>query len=190
MSKAPRYLEIAGVKVCLALFVSSIAVSAYAQDAPNPVGEFLDAFRGKPVGPVAPPPASSAAVSGPQAPVSNTNQASTMAAQADATVTANTLSCPPGVDRAGCVNASGQRVRSDCPAGMTAGPTGCVPMACRQTPTECLPMDSGSVMRAIYGGAQSAWRCSQRLPMLTSREQEQTGNATLDSNALETRALL
>src|SRR6201999_1110947 len=83
------------VKVCLALFVSSIAVSAYAQDAPNPVGEFLDAFRGKPVGPVAPPPASSAAVSGPQAPVSNTNQASTMAAQADATVTAHTLSCPP-----------------------------------------------------------------------------------------------
>jgi hypothetical protein len=129
VSRAVHYSKIAVVKVCLTLFVSSVAISAYAQDAPNPVDEFLNAFRGKPVAPVAPPPVSSAAVNGTQAPVSNTNQVSTMAAQADATLTGNPPPCPPGVDRMGCVNTSGQRVRNECPAGMTAGPTGCVPMA-------------------------------------------------------------
>jgi len=120
-----RYVHAIGVKVCVLLSVACAAMSANGQDAPNPVGDFLSAFRGKPVGAVAPPPVGTPA--SPQASSVNTSRASTTATQSD--VPANTPSCPEGTDRAGCFNSLGQRARNDCPAGMAAGPTGCVPTA-------------------------------------------------------------
>ena len=127
MKKTSRYPKGAVVRACVIMFVTCVTVAGHGQEAPNPVGEFLNAFHGKPVGPVTPPSASPPAVGGPQTATVNATPAATTAAGADAPV--NTPSCPPGVDRLGCPNSSAQRVRNDCPAGMTTGPAGCVPMA-------------------------------------------------------------
>lgn len=127
MTKPSWYPNAMHVKLCIVVLLMFVAISGYAQEMSNPVGEFLVAFHGKPVGPVVVPPASSSSVNAPQTNGGNTIPAPTAAPQVDASV--NTPYCPPGVDRVGCASSSGQRIRNDCPTGMTAGPAGCVPMA-------------------------------------------------------------
>ncbi|CAB3799825.1 hypothetical protein LMG28690_05014 [Paraburkholderia caffeinilytica] len=103
------------------------ATYGQAQEAPIQVDQFLNAFRGKPVGPVAPPPVNASPMtSQPQSP----SQAQSLPTAAGQNTSASSQPlCPPGVDRIGCTNSVNQRARADCPAGMTAGPSGCVPMA-------------------------------------------------------------
>lgn len=122
-----RYLSAMLATCCIAVLLVSVTVNGYAQEVPNPIGEFLVAFRGKPVGPVIVPPVGSSSINATQASAGSAISSPTVSTQANASV--NTPYCPPGVDRVGCPNASGQRVSNDCPAGMTAGPAGCAPMA-------------------------------------------------------------
>ncbi|ADG14538.1 hypothetical protein BC1002_0436 [Paraburkholderia atlantica] len=128
MTKTSRYQKARVVRACITMFATCITVAGHGQEAPNPVGEFLNAFHGKPVGAVAPPSASASADGGPQTAMVNATPAPITAAQANAPVS-TPPSCPPGVDRLGCPSSTAQRPRNDCPAGMTTGPTGCVPMA-------------------------------------------------------------
>lgn len=114
-------------RICIAVLLAHAAMSGYAQEVPNPVSEFLVAFHGKPVGPVAAPQTSAASAIASQTYGGNSSRASTSTAQPEPST--NAPFCPPGVDRVGCPSSSGQRVRNDCPAGMTASPSGCVPMA-------------------------------------------------------------
>lgn len=128
MTRLPRRLSTAVVMNCLAILLSIFSMAGHAQETPNPVGEFLNAFRGKPVGPVAPPPPGSAqTVGGPSSATTSAPLTSTTAAQAP--VPGSVPSCPPGVERLGCPRPLSQQSQNNCPAGMTAGPTGCVPMA-------------------------------------------------------------
>ncbi len=85
---------------CFSIVLGLNTIPAHAQDASNQVDQFLNAFRGKPVGPISPPPAAIASTE-PQTP------------------------SPAQAQMAG----TSQSARTDCPAGMGPGPYGCVPTA-------------------------------------------------------------
>jgi hypothetical protein len=125
MTRFVSCMSVATAHVGFVLLATLSALPSYGQDAPNPVGDFLNAFRGKPVGPVPPPPAVPAYT--PQATVPPPSQ--TPKPSASQYPSAGMQSCPPGVDRLGCPSPYGNKSRNDCPAGMTPGPIGCVPMA-------------------------------------------------------------
>lgn len=119
--------------------LSTVAVTAcvfrsmigHAQDAAGqavPVEQFLNAFRGKPVGPAAPPPTQITVSQSVQPANYPTTQPPTSTAPHQDTVS-GASSCPPGVDRPGCPGTLQQRYPASCPAGTTLGPTGCVATA-------------------------------------------------------------
>jgi hypothetical protein len=101
-----RYLSSMFARFGIAVLLSSVAINVYAQEVTNPIGEFLVAFRGKPVGPVIVPPSGSPSINTPRMSASSANLTTTASTQTNSSV--NTPYCPPG---------------------MTSGPTGCVPMA-------------------------------------------------------------
>jgi hypothetical protein len=88
----------------VAVFFGASVISARAQDASLQVDQFLNAFRGKAVNPIASVPTSSNQSISQSSPV-GVDQASTAATQQDGH--GGSLSCPPG---------------------MTTGPGGCIPM--------------------------------------------------------------
>lgn len=111
---------------CLTGVLGLSTISAQAQEAPAQVEQFLNAFRGKPVGPVSPAPAAIGAT----APlIPNLGQSQSEPTAQPSPSTDGQPNCPPGVDRLGCTNTINQRTRTDCPAGMAPGPSGCVPTA-------------------------------------------------------------
>lgn len=115
----------------LALVIcTSQALIGHAQDASVQVEQFLNAFRGRPVGPVTPltPAAVVAAqnVAPASRPTTSTPQAAPDVARPDSI---SNSTCPPGGDRLGCATSSQQRYPTSCPPGTTFGPNGCVPIA-------------------------------------------------------------
>jgi hypothetical protein len=115
----------------LALLVcGSHALVGQAQDAAGQVEQFLNAFRGKAIGPMTPQPTQ---MPQNQNGATGDNSAATQP-QTPSTVVqpdsaANTSSCPPGVDRLGCPSPSRKPYPTYCPPGTTSGPNGCAPMA-------------------------------------------------------------
>jgi hypothetical protein len=100
---APNSLFLLSLYV--AVLLGTGVTSAYAQDASLQVDQFLNAFRGKAVNPIASaPPSSNQSIS--QSPLVGADQASAAATQQD-----------------------GQGGIPSCPPGMTTGPGGCIPMA-------------------------------------------------------------
>jgi hypothetical protein len=119
-----RYLSPLALSIC-AVF----PFSACAQDASGQIEQFLNAFRGKPVGPVASAPAQTPTPQNAPTPGNLASPVQTTPASPRQDSVANASACPPGVDRLGCPNSSQQRNPSSCPAGTTFGPSGCVPTA-------------------------------------------------------------
>jgi hypothetical protein len=103
---------------CLIIFLPAIATQLQAQEAPIQVDQFLNAFHGKPVGPVAPVSTSSPSatpVTSSTAPLQATGQVTGQSAEQSSSVGAQpTLASRPP---------------TDCPAGMAPGPYGCVATA-------------------------------------------------------------
>ena len=130
MTDMQRHRVFKRLAVLALLVCGSHAIVGHAQDATGQVEQFLNAFRGKAVGPVMPPPtqipSNQNAATGDS---STTTQPQSPATVARADSVANTSSCPPGVDRLGCPNTPRQPYPTYCPAGSTFGPNGCVPLA-------------------------------------------------------------
>lgn len=112
---------------CLTGFLALSTILVQAQETPIQVEQFLNAFRGKPVGPISPAPAALPPTA-PQTSIPGQSQMAGQIAQPRPSAEGQPI-CPPGIDRVGCTGAANQRVPTDCPAGMAPGPYGCVPTA-------------------------------------------------------------
>lgn len=111
--------------ICLRAVVPTLAA---AQENPVPIDQFLNAFHGKPVAPIAPIPTAANTAQQSSLAAVPTNRSTTVDGPSSTAVNLP-ISCPPGVDRIGCPGSTAAPPRTECPAGMTTGPTGCVPMA-------------------------------------------------------------